>query len=252
VRVAIQWLVVVLVGVGFGSACGASVDQPMAPKEIVFITPSSSGGTAGSEPNAGGPSAGSSNGGSGAGSSGGTAGMAGMAGSDAGAGGGHECDGNYDCPAVLYSSHAIIQVDLPISVADAADAVFTACRNDECYSKKGSAQVVFIGTSFLETEVEEHGWLSTKQGEIVSLKFDESGATPFAELHWRFGLFSKPIASDHYWFGVQPVGASTPSTLFDDQLNYTTVAADPTLVNEGFCSHCSEVSYGTVDARASH
>ncbi|HEX2673534.1 MAG TPA: hypothetical protein VHM25_21780 [Polyangiaceae bacterium] len=232
---------------GLGSACGASVDEPMAPKEIVFITPSSSGGTAGSEPTAGGPSAGSSTGGTA-----GMAGMAGMAGSDAGAGGGHECDGNYDCPAVAYFSHAIIEVDLPISVADAADAIFTACRNDECYSEKGSAQVEVIGSSFLETEVETHGWQRAQDFGFVSLKFDESGATPFAVLHWRFHLDSEPIASDHYSLTVQPVAASTPTTLFDDQLNYTTVAADPSLVAEGFCSHCSEVSYGTVDARANH
>jgi len=35
----------------------------------------------------------------------------------------------------------VIKVNLPVSVADAADATFTACRNDECYSAKGGAKV---------------------------------------------------------------------------------------------------------------
>lgn len=244
-RAAGLWLGVAAVGMAFGLACSSSDDRSMTPTKIVLITPSPSsgtGGTAGSEPNDGHAGAVASSGGS-----------AGSAGTDelAGAGGGHACEGEYMCPDVLYLSHGIIKVDLPIPVADAAEAVFTACRNDECYSDKGGAEVDPSGSSFLEPEVEQHGWLYTKQFEVVSLTFDESEATPFAVLHWRFVLDAAPIASDHYSLTVQAVGASTPTTLFDGKLDYMTVAADPSLVNEGFCSHCSEVSFGTVDARSS-
>jgi hypothetical protein len=36
----------------------------------------------------------------------------------------------------------------------------------------------------------------------------------------------------------------------DAEVTYTTTVADPELVSEGFCRHCSEVSIGTLEVRA--
>jgi hypothetical protein len=237
VRGAIQWLGVAVVGVGLASACGASVEsEPMQPKEIVFITPSSSGGTGGSEPTAGGPGAGS--------SSGGTAGRVDaeeFAG--AGAGGGHECDGYYMCRAVQYMSHAIIKVDLPISVAEAADAIFTACRNTECHSAKGSAQ-----------DPHEKAWALTDDvyENPILLDFDGSEAAPFAVLDWGF-VYHGPAefaeASDHYSLTVQATADAAPTTLFDEQVQYELQIADHSWDPEVFCIHCYEVPGATVDRR---
>ncbi|HET7542399.1 MAG TPA: hypothetical protein VFK05_21165 [Polyangiaceae bacterium] len=38
--------------------------------------------------------------------------------------------------------------------------------------------------------------------------------------------------------------------MFDATVKYTISAADPSLVSEGYCRHCSEVSIATVDDRA--
>ena len=174
---------------------------------------------------------------------------AGAAGSDelAGAGGADPCgDGEYECPAVMYWSHAVLQVDLPVSVADAANAVFTVCRNDECHSAKGSARVNDFDSAG------QYGWAYNSQGGVVYLSFDDSAATPFAILDWKFALELGPIASDHYIVAIKPVGSTVPSMLFDGDVTYTTTVADPSLVSEGFCSRCSEVSIAAVDARSGH
>ena len=254
-RVAIQWLAVVGVGTVLGSACSSS-DRSMRPTELTFITPSVSAGSGGTEPNAATAGGGAESGGaeSGGAESGGAenGGAAGVAGANelAGAGGADPCAGDYLCPQVAYWSHGIIKVDLPISVADAADAVFTACRNDECHSAKGSAAVHGVAFDFLDPDAHD-GWVYTeKEDGFISLNFDDSGATPFAVLDWRFTQYGELIANDHYSLTIQPASASAATTLFDDQVNYGVVAADASLVSEGFCSHCSEVSLGTVDARA--
>jgi hypothetical protein len=182
--------------------------------------------------------------------SGGAAGAAGR--EDAGgAGGADPCAGDpayagsgaYECPEVIYWSHAIIKLDLPVSAADAADAVFTVCRNDECHSAKGSTKVNdFTGT---------YAWAAAMNSNFVYLTLDGSGAAPFAVVDWTFDV-EWPIASDHYSVAIQPLSAAAPSTLFDEQVNYTTTVADPSLVGEGYCRHCSEVSLATVDARTPH
>ena len=38
-------------------------------------------------------------------------------------------------------------------------------------------------------------------------------------------------------------------SLFDTTVEYNIVVADPTLVDEGFCHHCSEVSVADIDLR---
>jgi len=172
----------------------------------------------------------------------------------AGAGGADACEGQYLCPSVFYWSHATIKVDLPVSVTDAADAVFTACRNDECYSAKGSAKVDTLGPSHGEDEtLPEEGWVATAEGGggAVFLSFDGSGLSPFAVLDWRFS-FDGPAQSvirDHYSLTIQPVAEAATTTLFDGDVSYTIIVADPSLVGEGYCRHCSEVVRGAADAR---
>jgi hypothetical protein len=182
---------------------------------------------------------------------GGIAGVAGTLGAsghapadtDDAAGAGGACAGDYYCPLVGYGSSATITFDLPISVVEAADASFTACRNSECHTAKGSATVV--------PGKPQWGWVSEVGGSGIYLTFDGSGSAPFGVLEWNFELDFETIPSDHYSLSVQPVGAAAPITIFDTQVNYTTTVADPTLVSEGFCHHCSEVSIANVDVRAS-
>jgi len=219
----------------------------MDPTELTFITPSDSAGSGGTEPSAAAAGGGVENGGV---ENGGAAGVVG-ANDQAGSGGANPCAGDYLCPAVPYYSHGIIKVDLPISVADAADAVFTACRNEECYSAKGSAAVHGVAFDFLDPDADD-GWVYTEEVDgFISLNFDDAGATPFAVLDWRFTQYGELTANDHYSLTIQPASASAATTLFDDQVNYGVVAADASLVSEGYCSHCSEVCFGTVDARTS-
>lgn len=246
-RVAIQWLGVVVVVLGTASACGTSNESgPMQPKEVLFITPSSSGGTAGGEPTAGGPDAGSSRGGSDAGSSsGGTAGVAGIAEGEWGAAGGHQCDEPLECPAFLALSHAIIKVDLPISVAEAADSIFTACRNGECYSAKGSAHDAW-----------DDYWVpaANSASEGILLTFGGSEAAPFAVLEWKFADFGDPLPADgdHYSWTVQPAAAEAPTTLFDDRVHYGLEITDQFERDYRYCFHCYEIYAATVDTRAQH
>jgi len=210
----------------------------MMPKDISFITPTESTGTAGSEPTAGASDAGSSIGGA-----------AGMAPADevagAGAGGGGECEGDYECPEVQYVSHATIKVDLPTSVAEAADAIFTACRNSECYSAKGSAQA----------DPHEGSWVLTKPPAVypIFLSFDSSEAAPFAVLDWKFYYEDRPApsdASDHYSLTVQATTEVAPTTLFDEQVQYGIEIVDENGPFEHYCSHCFEVPAATVDRRS--
>jgi len=180
---------------------------------------------------------------------GGTAGVAGTPGTSGGApvddtaGAGGACAGEYACPAVLYFSHAQITADLPISVADAADAVFTACRNGECYSATGSAMVNASAPSL--------GWRETMGGGSILLTFGGSGATSFVVLRWNFDP-EAPSASDHYSLTVQALFDSDPAVVFDNQVRYMTKVADPTLVSEGYCRHCSEISVAELDLRATN
>jgi hypothetical protein len=141
---------------------------------------------------------------------------------------------------VGWPSSATITVDLPVSVTEAKQAIFTACRNSYCQSARGDAG-----------ENSDWGWAAGQDNEPIWLTFDDSQATPTARLAWYF-LIDLPIASDHYSLTVQPVGAAVATSLFDAQVDYTTTVADPTLVGEGFCRHCSEVSIANVDARASN
>ena len=166
-------------------------------------------------------------------SEGGNAGDAGTAGA---------CAGDYLCPLVGYGSRAVISFDLPISVASAADAVFTACRNSECHTAKGSATVALNGNP-------EWGWADEVGGSSIYLTFDGSGSAPFGVLRWNFQQDFVTIPSDHFSLRVQPVGASAPIMLFDTDINYKIIAADPTLVSEGFCHRCSEVSIAELDLR---
>jgi len=181
----------------------------------------------------------------GAGGAAGSAGASGHAPTDlddtAGAGG--ACAGDYLCPSVGYGSSATISFDLPITVAAAADAVFTACRNSECHTAKGSATA--------QANNPRWGWAyeDSGSGRSIYLTFDEEGSAPFGVLEWQFELDFETVASDHYSLTVLPVGASTPTTLFDTQVNYTIAPADPTLVSEGYCHHCSEVSIAKLDLR---
>ena len=238
---AIRWLGVAAVGTAFGVACSSTDDRSSSPSKITIISASNSAGADSTE-----PTAGAANGGANAANGGGSTtigigGAAGEAGADnnAGAGGADACVGEYECPEVLYWSHTTINVDLPVSVADAADAVFTACRNSECYSAKGSATVNLPGA-----------WVFTQEGGDISLQFDGSGTRPFAVLEWQFS-YGGPVpdvTSEHYSLTIEPSGGVV-TTLFDGEVNYTVVQADPSLVSEGFCVHCSEVSKATVDAR---
>ena len=159
---------------------------------------------------------------------------------EAGAGG--ACAGNYACPEVAYGWYASITVDLPLSVADAAGATFTACRNGECYSAKGNAQA-------------EPGpgspWQEGANETALFLMLGDSGATPSAALKWDFFPNTAVIVSDQYSLTVQAVGASQPTTLFDQRVTYGTEVSDPSLVSEGYCRHCSEIEAANVDARAS-
>jgi len=251
-RRAIQWLGVAAVGTVFEVACSSSDYRSSSPSKITIISASNTAGADSSEPNA---TAGAANGGATSGNGGAStvlAGAGGEAGADniagAGAGGAAACEGEYECPSVLYWSHTTINVDLPVSVADTADAVFTACRNSECYSAKGSATVPGI-PDFLEPDVED-GWVHTQEGADIYLKFHSSGATSFAVLDWQFsyGGLAPNVTSEHYSLTIEPSGGVV-TTLFDGEVNYTVVQADPSLVSEGFCVHCSEVSQATVDAR---
>lgn len=236
-RLAIQWFGVAVAGTVLGVACGSSDDRAMTPTEINRITPSDSVGAGGSEPMSGG----------------GTAGIADFAGGGgvddvarAGAGGeGGEaaCKGNYECPAVIEWSYAIIKVDLPISGADAADAVFTACRNDDCVTAKGNA----IASP-------DDSWARSQTGPVW-LNFDESQASPFATLTWNFDYGGAAVdleGSDHYSLTVTPAGADSATTLFDDDVQYSIVVVDQNADYEHYCSHCYEASGATVDARAAH
>jgi len=233
----------VVVGTVLGVACSSSDDRAITPTEINRITPSNSGGSGGSEPN---PEVG--------GNSGGTAGatdiddVAGAgAGGDGGEGGETACKGNYECPAVIEWSYASIKVDLPISVADAADAVFTACRNDECVTATGSAKGQPVSA--------DDAWAATQEGGAVLLDFDDSKATPFATLRWNFSYGGANVdleRSEHYSLTVTPVGAATATTLFDDDVHYSIVVVDQNAEFEHYCSHCYEASGATVDARAAH
>jgi len=226
---AMQWWGVVTVGLVFGAGCSSSDDRSRQPSSITIISSNSAGAT-GADPSAE----------AGAGATLGEGG-----GDNVGAGGGDPCEGEYSCPSVIYWSHTVIDVDLPVSLADAADAVFTACRNDECYSAKGSAMVDDVGFG--------DGWVHTQEGGAVSLQlFAGSGATPFAELDWKFsyGGARPDASSEHYSLTIEPAEANAATTLFDDDVNYAIIPADPSLVSEGFCQYCSEVSTATVDARA--
>jgi hypothetical protein len=150
------------------------------------------------------------------------------------------CAGDYYCPLVGYGSSATISFDLPISVAGAADAVFTACRDSECHTAKGSATVA---------PNPEWGWVSEVGGRGIYLTFDDTDSAPFGVLQWNFQLDFTTIPNDHYSLTVQPVGASAPIALFDTEVNYAIVEDDPTLVSDGFCYHCSEVSIAKLDLR---
>src|SRR5450432_1089898 len=153
---------------------------------------------------------------------------------EAGAGG--ACAGDYACPSVAYGSSATIAVDLPVSVSDALEAQFTACRNSECHSGPGKNQL------------SPDGWESG-EAQYIQLKLDDSGGAPAAHLAW---VFFDGVAgpSDHYSLTIQPVGAATATTLFDAPVTYKTTVSDPTLACEGYCRHCSEVLTANVDARA--
>jgi len=231
-----------VVGTALGVACSSSDDRAITPTEINRITPNNSAGSGGSEPN---PEGGGNSGGAGAG---GIADVAGAgAGGEGGEGGETACKGDYLCPAVIEWSYAIIKVDLPISAADAADAVFTACRNDECLSAKGSATAQPLSG--------EDAWAATQEGGAVFLDFDDSKATPFATLRWKFSYGGANVdleRSEHYSLTVTPVGAATASTLFDDDVHYSIVVVDQNSDSEHYCSHCYEASGATVDARAAH
>jgi hypothetical protein len=156
---------------------------------------------------------------------------------ESGAGG--ACGGNYACPAVSYASSARFEVNLPISVADAANALFTACRNSECHSAKGSASVDPNDPTF--------GWQEGTDGGLIQLSFDGSGSTPFATLEWVF--YDGPTSADEFSLTIEPGSAATPITLFDKRVTYTTKVVDPSLVSEGYCRHCSEVSVVNLDLR---
>jgi len=170
--------------------------------------------------------------------------VAGSPESEAGAGGGRECEGNYECPAVIFFSHAIIKVDLPISVAEAADAVFTACRNAECYSAKGSAQSLR----------HDDAWVASSNGsDYVSLRFDGPEQAPFAVLEWKFADFdAAPLNDDHYSLTVQRAEDEAPTPVFDEQVVYGVEVTDQYERDWRYCVHCYEVKTATVDARAEH
>jgi hypothetical protein len=233
-----QWLAVAVVGTVLASACSSSDDRSVTPVEIGRITPSNSAGSAGSESIVEVAGAGAS-----------SAGATGEAGAEniGGYAGGAECEGNYECPEVLYWSYAIIKVELPIPAAAAAAAEFTACRNDECHSAKGSGTVI-------DPMSVDPGWVYTNEGGTVFLSFDDSGTTPYAVLKWNF-TYDGPTpsdASDQYSLTVQPSAAAAPSTLFDERVHYTIEVVDQNAAFENYCSHCYEVSAATVDARAEH
>src|SRR6478735_153471 len=232
-RITKQWLGVAVVGTMLGAAC-SSDDRSTQPTNVRYITPTDAG-APGSD--AGGDA------GAGA-SSGGAAGAAGVENlAGAGAGGADPCVGEYLCPSVIYWSHVVLKVDLPVSVADAADAIFTACRKDQCYSGNGSAKV---------QTPREDAWLWTQEGANVYLQFDGSGTTPFLVLDWEFS-FGGPqpdTTREHYSLRIQPTGAAAATTLFDDDVDYSIVPDDPSLVKEGFCRYCSLVAQASVDARA--
>ena len=241
-RTTIQWLGVFVVGGALASACSASDDKAMTPVEIARIKPSDSAGTAGkagnedTEPSAGTAGVRESNGGA--------AGAAGMPEGDAGAaGGGNECEGFYECPEVLYWSHATLEVDLPISIAEAADAIFTACRNSECHSAKGGALV---------NSPDGQAWHVNRDGGDVLLTFGGPESAPFATLEWGFtNLQHEPFPeSDRYSLSVQATGAATPTTLFDERVAYSIAIVDKNYPGEHYCSHCFEVSVATVDERS--
>jgi hypothetical protein len=217
--------------------CSASDSDVANAAGAAGTTPAVDAGSRGIDERAG---AGGTAGRSGAGVASGGAPMDGEGG-DAGAGG--ACAGDYLCPLVGYGSRATISFDLPISVAAAADAVFTACRNSECHTAKGSATAVPNNPRW--------GWSSedSGSGRSIFLTFDDSGRPPFGVLLWSFELDFETISNDHYSLTVQPVGAAVPTTLFDTQVNYMTVVYDPSLVSEGFCHHCSEVSIAELDLR---
>jgi len=249
-RVSIQRLAVTVIGVGLASACGASVDRGT-PEGDRSFTPSgvgdtagaSVGGTAGASVEA---TVGSKPAGGGADfswSSGGAAGL--RSDGEAGVGGGSECEGDYECPEVLYPSHATIKVDLPISIAEAADAIFTTCRNHECYSAKGSAQA----------DSGDGSWVLTDGPEQypIFLNFGGSQAAPFAELKWIFVYYDKSDHSeprDHYSLSVKRDSDAAPTTLFDEQVKYGVEIADENGPYEHYCGHCYEVPAATVDERS--
>ncbi len=159
------------------------------------------------------------------------------------AGAGGACAGDYLCPLVGWSSHATLTFDLPVSVTDTANAVFTACRNSECHTAKGNATVALNGNP-------EWGWVDEVGGLSVYLTFGGSASAPFGVLRWDFLQDFVTIPSDHYSLSMQPVGAPGAISLFDTEVSYAIVAADPTLVDEGFCHRCSEVSSADLDLRA--
>ena len=238
-RVAMQWRGVSVAGIALASACSSDQKSTGSPAETAGTDSSNSAGAAGTNPSGA------------AGAGGASSGAAGAAGTDdlagAGAGGADSCSGNYECPSVGYLSHATITVDLPVSAATAADAVFTACRNAECHSAKGSAKV--------RSASPEEGWASTDENQTIWLSFDDSGPTPFAVLKWNFtygGPTPPDDASDQYSLTVQPPGAAAASTLFDERVQYAIEVVDQNGPFEHDCSHCYEVSAATVDARAEH
>jgi len=245
---AIQWLGVAAVGTTFAAACSSTDDQSSSPSEITIISASNSAGADSTDPNG---AAGAANGGASIGV-GGAAGDAGAY-NNAGAGGEGNCDGDYLCPEVIRWSHTSIQVDLPVSVADAADAVFTACRDTDCYSAKGSAKVQTDGPGpgGGQSTGKEDAWVKTGQGGAgLFLSFDDSAPTPSATLVWNFSLFSAPIAGERYSLTIQPATAATATTLFDEEVSYSTIVAYPQFISLGYCRACSEVVTATVDARA--
>lgn len=229
---AMHWLGLAVAGTLLASGCSSSDDRSVRPVEVTRITPMDSPGAAGNEAIVAPPGAGS--------SSGGATGEAGAE-SSGGSAGGAECEGEYECPSVLYWSYASIKVDLPISVAEAADAIFTVCRDDECLSAKGSAK----------TKSGE-GWATTDSNNTAWLDFDDLGPTPFATLKWNFDYNGPPPPdfSQHYSLTVQPVTAQVPTTLFDARVQFTIEAADENFPGEHYCSHCYDIAVATVDARA--
>ncbi len=228
-RTAIQVVGVGLVGALLIFGCSASDSDVANVAGAAGMAPAQQAGAAGNDDSAGGTSGGA-----------GTPGASGHApvDNDDNAGAGGACAGNYACPSVLYFSHAQITGELPISVADAADAVFTACRNSECYSAKGSATVNPNNPVF--------GWKENMDGGSIFLTFDGSRTPPAVVLRWNF---DGEAPSDHYSLTVQAVGATEPSTIFDLQVPYTTTVSDPSLVGEGYCRHCSEISVAELSER---